>query len=82
MPPLTAWAAGRRETTGAVILSVTRGSLAERLQLRAGDIVTAMNDRAIGGSADLVNALLAWRAVADTRFVVLRAGKELVLALD
>ncbi|HEY1130804.1 MAG TPA: trypsin-like peptidase domain-containing protein [Roseateles sp.] len=82
VPPLTAWTAGRRETTGVLILSVPRGSLAERLQLRAGDIVTTMNGRAIGGSADLVNALLAWRSVVDTRFVVLRGGKELVLALE
>lgn len=82
VPPLTAWAAGRRETTGALILTVPRGSLAERLQLRAGDIVTAMNARPIGGSADLVNALLAWRTVAGTRMAVVRAGRELVLALD
>jgi serine protease Do len=79
VPPLTAWSAGRREMSGALILSVTRGSLAERLRLRAGDIVTAMNGRSIGGSADLVTALLAWRQLADTRVVVQRAGTELVL---
>lgn len=82
VPPLTAWAAGRRETSGAIVLSVPRGSLAEKLQLRAGDIVMLMNGRPIGGSADLVSALLAWRVLANTRFVVLRAGKELVLTLD
>lgn len=82
VPPLTAWAAGRHETTGALILTVPRGSLAEQLQLRAGDIVTEMNTRAIGGSADLVNALLAWRSVAGTRLVVVRAGKALVLAAE
>lgn len=80
VPPLTAWSAGRRETSGALILSVTRGSLAEQMQLRAGDIVTLMNGRPIVDSADLVNTLLAWRKVADTRIVVLRAGKELALA--
>ncbi|NCT83512.1 MAG: PDZ domain-containing protein [Comamonadaceae bacterium] len=82
VPPLTAWAAGRRETSGALVLTVPRGSLAERLQLRSGDIVTAMNGRPIGGSADLVNALLAWRMVAGTRIAVVRAGKELLLTLD
>lgn len=82
VPPLTAWTAGRRETTGALILSVPRGSLAEKMGLRAGDIVTAMNGRPIGGSADLVSALLAWRLPGETRLVVLRAGKEELLALD
>jgi len=82
VPPLTAWAAGRRDAQGALILSVPRGSVAEQLRLRAGDIVTMMNGRPILGSADLVHALLAWRRLADTRLVVQRAGKELALSLD
>lgn len=82
VPPLAAWSAGRRSASGALILSVVRGSLAEQLQLRAGDVVTMMNGRPIGGSADLVNTLLAWRTVADTRIVVQRAGKELVLGQE
>jgi len=82
VPPLTAWSAGRSETRGALVLSVPRGSLAEKLQLQAGDIVTMMNGRTIDGSADLVNTLLAWRTTADTRITVQRAGKELVLGLQ
>ena len=82
VPPLTAWSAGRRETTGALVLSVARGSLAERAQLRAGDIVTTMNGRPIGGSADLVTALLAWRHAAGTQFTVVRGGQEATLGLD
>ena len=82
VPPLAAWQAGRREATGALILSVPRGSLAEKLQLHAGDVVMGMNGRPIASAADLVTALLAWRAVHGTRFTVLRAGKELALALD
>lgn len=82
VPPLTAWAAGRREATGALILSVPKGSLAEQLMLRAGDIVTAMNGQPIRSSAELVSALLAWRQAPGTRFAVLRAGQELQLALD
>jgi len=79
VPPLTAWTAGRRETSGALILSVPRGALAERLGLRAGDVVTMMNGRSIAGSADLAKALLAWRHVPGTRVGVWRAGQELVL---
>lgn len=82
VPPLAAWSAGRRDTGGALILSVPRGSLAEQLRLRAGDIVTMMNGRPVGGSADLVRALLAWRSASDTQFVVQRAGQTLSLRLD
>ncbi|WP_162250732.1 S1C family serine protease [Pelomonas sp. Root1217] len=82
VPPLTAWSAGRPDTSGALILSVPRGSLGEQLQLRAGDIVTTMNGRPIGGSSDLVTALLAWRKLSDTSIVVQRAGKELVLGRE
>lgn len=82
VPPLTAWTSGRREATGAVILSVTRGSVAEQLKLRAGDIVTMMNGRPIRGSADLVMALLSWRKLSDTRIVVQRAGTEVLLRQD
>lgn len=80
--PAAAHASGRSDVNGALILSVPRGSLAERLQLRAGDIVTGMNGRPIGSSADLVTALLAWRHEADTRFVVQRGGQALVLRLE
>lgn len=82
VPPMTAWAAGRHDTSGALVLGVPKGSLAEKLQLHTGDIVTTMNGRRIGGSADLVAALLAWRAVHGTRIVVLRAGQELTLSPD
>ncbi|MBI3350539.1 MAG: trypsin-like peptidase domain-containing protein [Burkholderiales bacterium] len=80
--PSVARAAGRGDISGALILSVPHGSLAERLQLRAGDIVTLMNGHPVTGSADLVNALLAWRSIAGTRMVVHRAGQELQLRLE
>jgi S1-C subfamily serine protease len=79
VPPLTAWMSGRRETTGSIILSVPRGSVAEQLHLRAGDIVTMMNGRPIRGSADLVMALLAWHKLPGTRIVVQRAGEQVLL---
>jgi S1-C subfamily serine protease len=80
--PAAARAAGRNDISGAVILSVARGSLAERMQLHADDVVTMMNGRPVTGSADLVNALLAWRSTANTQIVVRRAGRELALRLE
>ena len=82
VPPLTAWARGRQEATGSLILHVPRGSVAEQLHLRAGDIVTMMNGRPIRGSADLVMALLAWQKLPGTRIVVQRAGEQLLLKPD
>lgn len=82
VPPMTAWASGRHDTTGAVVLSVNRGSVAEALKLRAGDIITRMNGHPIRGSADLVMALLAWQELAGTRIVVQRGGAEVLLEQD
>jgi serine protease Do len=82
VPPRAAWAAGRRETSGSLILSVSRGSLAEALHLRAGDTVISMNSRAVGSSADLVAALLAWRSAEGTRMVVIRDGQPVLLTLE
>ncbi|MFG6469089.1 S1C family serine protease [Roseateles sp. BYS87W] len=82
VPPLAAWQAGRRDASGALVLSVPKGSLAERLQLKAGDVITAMNGRPVGSAADLVTALLAWRAVHGTRIQVQRGTQAHTLALD
>lgn len=83
VPPMTAWAAGRREARGALVLAVPRGTFAEQLGLRVGDVITRMNGRAIGGSADLVAALLAWQRAEGLRISVLREGQPdaLLLAL-
>lgn len=82
VPPLAAWHAGRRDVSGALILAVAKGSLAERLGVHVGDIITGMNGRRIASSADLVMALLAWRQTDTTRITLQRAGLELTLAPD
>lgn len=82
VPPMAAWAAGRRETSGSLVLSVARGSLAEKMHLRAGDTIISMNGRAVGSSADLVSALLAWRNAEGTRLVVIRDGQPVLLTLE
>lgn len=72
-PPLAA-AQGRASAQGAVLLGVASGSLGERIGLRAGDVVVAMNGRAVTGSADFARQLLAWRDAAGTQFVVRRGA--------
>jgi serine protease Do len=79
--PVAAFAAGRATASGALLSSVTPGSLAQRLGLRAGDIVVAMNGSAIGDSADLVRVLLAWTDVEHTRVTVFRGGRYVHLRL-
>ena len=60
------------QAQGALLVSVTGGSLAERIGLRAGDVVVAMNSRAVAHSADFARQLLAWRQPLGTRFLVRR----------
>jgi len=82
LSPPVAYLSGRAYASGAVITAVRNGGLAERIGLKPGDIVVGMNGRAIGLSADLTRALLAWREAKGTRFVVFRAGAYRELRLD
>jgi S1-C subfamily serine protease len=82
VPPPVAWAAGRADARGALILSVPHGSLAERFDLHVGDIVVTMNGRHIADSADFTHALLSWHSAAGSRITVFRAGELRQLALQ
>ena len=76
-----ALAAGRSHAQGALIGDVQPGGLAERMGLRAGDIVVGMNGRGIGDSAELAHALRAWRHGAGTRVTVWRQRAYVELAV-
>jgi serine protease Do len=80
--PPAALAAGRLLADGATITSVAPGGVAERIGLRAGDIVVGFNGRPLGDSADMVKSLLEWETEAGTRLTVFRGGAYLELALD
>jgi len=82
LSPPAAHLRGRAYASGALIALVGGSSLAERFGLRVGDIVVGMNGRAIGRSADLARALLAWRDPARTTFTIFRAGEYRELKLD
>jgi serine protease Do len=80
--PFAALAAGRGVTSGALINSVASAGIAERIGLLRLDIVTGMNGRPIGDSADLARALLDWRSAPGTRITVFRNGHYRQLLLE
>lgn len=64
-------------TRGAVVVEVTSGSAADKAGIQAGDVIVAVNDKAVGSASDLHNALgLMW--VGDEVDVkVMREGRTL-----
>src|SRR3546814_6706995 len=67
-------------TAGAVIASVEEDTPAERAGLRPGDIVVAVNGRAVEDSADLRNAIGLMRAGSEVELTLLRDGREITVS--
>ncbi len=66
-------------TEGAIVTGVDEGSPADRAGLRRGDVVTAVNGRAVRGSADL-RVRVGLVAVGETvEFRLMREGRQLTL---
>lgn len=61
---------------GAVIAQVEPGSPADKAGLKAGDVVTAVNDRPVRGSADMRNAVGLLPIGSKVRMKVMRDGRE------
>ncbi|MCF7990366.1 MAG: DegQ family serine endoprotease [Thiohalocapsa sp.] len=61
---------------GAVISSVDPDSAAERAGLKPGDVVTAVNGRPIGNSADLRTVIGLLRAGSELQLEILRNGER------
>lgn len=80
--PPAALAAGRLLADGALVTSVSAGSVAARIGLLVDDIVVGFNGRPLSDSADLVKALLSWQTEAGTRIIVYRDGDYRRLALE
>ena len=70
--PDLAEALGLGDLRGAVIANVEPGSPAERAGLQVGDVVTAVDGRAVLGSADLRNRIGLTPAGTDVRLTVAR----------
>jgi serine protease DegQ len=71
--PDLAEALGLGDLRGAVIANVEPGSPAERAGLQVGDVVTAVDGRAVLGSADLRNRIGLTPAGTDVRLTVARS---------
>ncbi len=73
--PDLAKAFGIKQRDGAVIAQVVKGSAAEKAGLKVGDVVTAINGRAVTRSADLRNAVGMLRVGEKVRLDIIRNGK-------
>jgi serine protease Do len=73
--------AGLERASGAVVRALARGGAAERLGLRAGDIVVGLNGQPVGDSADLARLLLEWSDASRLRATVFRDGRYRELRL-
>jgi S1-C subfamily serine protease len=64
-------------TGGAYVGSVKPGSLAQRLGLNTGDIITQINGQTVSGVADLERVILGWRAGSQVRVSFSRGADKL-----
>ncbi len=77
--PELAKALGLTPSQGAVVVDVAPDSPAARVGLKRGDVVVALNGRAVRGSSDLRNQIGLMAVGEDVEFKVLRDGRELML---
>jgi serine protease Do/serine protease DegQ len=68
-------------TRGAVVVEVAQGSPADKAGLRIGDVVMAVNGRAVRGSPDLRNQIGLAAVGTDVELKLLREGREQVTRL-
>ena len=70
---------GAQASQGAVVVEVAKDSPADKVGVRAGDVIIAVNGRAIRGSADVRNQVGLVPVGEEVDFKVLRDGRVLVL---
>lgn len=66
---------------GAAVESVSTGSCSEKAGLKAGDIITAIDDTAVDSSSALTAALSSYRAGDTAKLTVVRAQETLTLTI-
>ena len=79
LTPGLAKGAGNADARGALVSQVVDGSAAEKAGVKAGDVITAVNGRAIKSAAELRNAIGLLRVGQKVQLDVLRDGKAVQL---
>lgn len=82
LTPDLAQAFGLRQTQGAVITGVQRGSPAAKAGLEPGDIVVAVNDRRVKSGMEVRNAIGLQRVGDEVRLEILRRGETAVVTAE
>lgn len=82
LTPGLAKGAGSADARGALVSQVVDGSAADKAGVKAGDVITAVNGRAIKSAAELRNAIGLLRVGQKVQLDVLRDGKPLQLAAN
>ncbi len=67
---------------GVLVASVEPGAAAERADLRVGDVIVAINEKAVTNTKDLRNALGLLRAGSEVRLDVVREGKPVTITAE
>ena len=80
LTPGLAKGAGSADARGALVSQVVDGSAADKAGVKAGDVITAVNGRAIKSAAELRNAIGLLRVGQKVQLDVLRDGKSLQLS--
>ena len=78
--PDLADAFGLSDPQGALVVGVTPGSPAEREGLKAGDIITAINDEPMENSSDVRNEIGLLRPGEKLKFDLIRNGKSIQIS--
>jgi serine protease Do/serine protease DegQ len=82
LDPALADAFGLDDAQGAVLVSIVPGSPAEKAGLKAGDVVTAVNGRAVRDAPDLRNQIGLRRVGDRLELAVLRDGKRMTVGAE
>jgi Do/DeqQ family serine protease len=81
LDPDLAAAFGLKTRKGAVLVNILEGSPADKAGLLPGDVVTAVNDKAVGNASDLRNQVGLKRIGDTVKLKVFREGREKLISV-
>jgi len=81
LTPELAESFGTKTPSGVVVAGILRGGPADKQGVKAGDVITHVNEELVRNSAQLVNSIAKIHPGAEAKLRGLRAGKELNLSV-